>query len=51
MCPRFSTPIGVLRPEGETFGHHLPDCALPVRHPGCGQPGGHGHAPAPVIRG
>lgn len=40
-----------LRPAGETFGTHLADCSLPVRHEGHCQPGGAGHAVAPTVRG
>lgn len=40
-----------MRPEGETYGHHLPDCSLPVRHESHCRPGGSGHPPAPLIRG
>lgn len=44
-------PTFSLRPEGETYGHHLPDCRLDARHLSFCQPGGAGHPPAPVIRG
>lgn len=40
-----------LRPVGETFGTHFPDCALPVRHEGQCEHGGTGHPEAPRIRG
>ena len=40
-----------MRPEGETYGHHLPDCSLPLRHESYCRPGGDGHPPAPTIRG
>lgn len=40
-----------LRPEGQTFGYHLPDCSLPLRHVSYCRPGGDGHPPAPLIRG
>ena len=41
------------RPEGESFGWHLADCSLPIRHPGYCQPGGAGHEipEGEVIRG
>lgn len=32
-----------LRPEGETFGDHIDDCSLPLRHEGYCVPGGNGH--------
>lgn len=37
-CPTFA-----LRPDGQSFGWHLDDCALPLRHEGYCQPGGPGH--------
>lgn len=40
-----------LRPEGETWGDHLADCSLELRHEGQCQPGGSGHPRAAVIRG
>lgn len=41
----------VMRPENETFGAHLPDCSLPIRHEkGC-IGGGSGHPRAEIIRG
>lgn len=40
-----------LRPAGETYGDHLPDCSLPLRHESYCQPGGTGHPTGPVIRG
>lgn len=40
-----------MRPDGETYGHHLPDCRLPRRHESYCEPGGSGHPPAAVIRG
>ena len=51
QCPRCWGVSWELRPEGETFGHHLPDCSLPLRHSGCCEPGGAGHPPAELIRG
>ena len=41
----------VLRPDGETYGEHLPDCSLPRRHESYCQPGGEGHPRAATIRG
>lgn len=40
-----------LRPEGETFGDHLADCALSLRHEGYCASGGDGHAAAAHRRG
>jgi hypothetical protein len=40
-----------LRPEGQTFGHHDADCALPARHESYCVGGGDGHPPAALIRG
>lgn len=40
-----------MRPEGETFGRHWPDCSLPNRHEGECVGGGTGHPDAPKIRG
>jgi hypothetical protein len=40
-----------MRPERETWGHHLPDCSLPIRHESYCKPGGTGHPDAAVIRG
>lgn len=51
MCGRCGFPMGVLRPEGESFGLHLDDCSLPERHRGECVGGGTGHPPARVIRG
>lgn len=44
-------PSWSMRPLGETYGTHLPDCSLPVRHESYCLPGGAGHPPAPRIRG
>jgi len=41
----------VLRPEGETYGLHLPDCSLSERHEGHCAPGGSGHPRATTIAG
>lgn len=51
QCPDCWCPIGVMRPEGETFGDHLADCSLPIRHPGYCEPGGSGHPRAEHVRG
>lgn len=40
-----------LRPEGQTYGHHLPDCSLPNRHASYCVGDGDGHPPAALIRG
>lgn len=40
-----------LRPDGETYGDHLPDCSLPLRHGGYCVPGGTGHPPSEHVRG
>ena len=29
-CPKCWGPVGVLRPDGESFGWHLDDCSLPI---------------------
>jgi hypothetical protein len=51
VCPTCWSPSYQLRPPGETYGRHLPDCSLPLRHESYCQPGGSGHPAAPVIRG
>lgn len=51
VCGTCWSPTWRLRPEGETYGVHLPDCSLPVRHESYCQPGGSGHPPAAKIRG
>lgn len=51
LCRHCMSPSHRLRPEGETYGHHLPDCSLPLRHPSYCRPGGAGHPPAALIRG
>ena len=50
-CPVCGAMSFELRPEGETYGEHLPDCSLPVRHESYCQPGGEGHPPSRVVRG
>lgn len=51
QCLLCGAPSHKLRPEGETYGDHLPDCSLPRRHEGYCKPGGTGHPTAEVIRG
>lgn len=51
QCPVCWLPSHAMRPEGETYGEHLPDCRLPIRHPSFCEPGGTGHPPAATIRG
>lgn len=51
QCPLCGSPTWTLRPWGETYGHHREDCSLPIWHEGLCEPGGHGHPPAPVVRG
>ena len=50
-CPDCWSISYALRPEGETFGYHLPDCSLPERHESYCEPGGSGHPRAQKIRG
>lgn len=40
-----------MRPEGETYGDHLADCSLDIKHESYCKPGGAGHPRAPTIRG
>lgn len=42
-CPTCWGPMGVLRPDGESFGWHIPDCSLEMRHRGYCIGGGTGH--------
>jgi len=51
QCGFCWAPTYALRPWGETFGEHLPDCSLPVWHESYCQPGGSGHPPARSVRG
>ena len=51
VCWYCGSPSYSLRPEGETFGEHAPDCSLPERHHGYCEGGGHGHPKANKIRG
>lgn len=50
VCPDCWMPIGVMRPQGETFGFHAEDCSLPERHYGYCVGGGTGH-PVGKVRG
>jgi hypothetical protein len=43
QCMTCWMPVGVMRPEGETYGWHSDDCSLPLRHAGYCKPGGRGH--------
>lgn len=43
QCADCWMPVGVMRPDGESFGWHIADCSLPMRHPGYCTPGGNGH--------
>lgn len=43
QCPVCWSITFAMRPEGETFGWHADDCALPMRHQGYCQHGGTGH--------
>lgn len=51
QCPRCWRLSWCLRPEGETYGWHDPDCSLPARHESYCRPGGDGHPVAAKIRG
>lgn len=51
QCAGCGSVTYVMRPPGETFGDHLPDCALPISHESYCQPGGSGHPRAEKIRG
>lgn len=51
QCPTCLSPTFAMRPEGETFGEHLSDCSLPLRHQGYCKPGGNGHEPSRKVRG
>lgn len=48
QCASCLSPIGVMRPAGETFGFHAEDCSLPERHEGHCADGGIGHRPDKV---
>lgn len=49
-CFRCNSFSFAMRPEGETWGNHLPDCSLELRHEGYCAGGGSGHPPAQKIR-
>lgn len=49
QCPECAMPSWSLRPAGEEFGGHLPDCSLPQRHESYCVGGGVGH-PDPLVR-
>lgn len=51
QCPTCWSPSHAMRPDGETYGVHLPDCSLPSRHASYCEPGGNGHPAAPKVRG
>lgn len=51
QCSTCWEPSYSMRPEGETYGTHLPDCSLPPRHESFCEPGGAGHPVAARIRG
>lgn len=51
MCRLCHAHTFEMRPEGETYGDHLPDCSLPRRHESYRVGGGAGHPRAPKIRG
>lgn len=51
QCGLCLMPSYSMRPAGETFGEHLPDCSLPIGHPSYCEPGGNGHPRAEVVRG
>lgn len=40
-----------MRPPGECYGEHAPDCSLPERHESYCVGGGQGHSKAEVLRG
>lgn len=50
VCPRCLMLSWSMRPPGECFGHHAPDCSLPERHESFCAPGGAGH-PTGHLRG
>jgi hypothetical protein len=51
QCPMCMDLSYRMRPPGQTFGHHLGDCSLPIDHESYCVGGGSGHPPAPLIRG
>ena len=50
VCPECYSLTFAMRPPGECFGHHAPDCSLPERHESYCKPGGAGH-PTGHLRG
>lgn len=50
QCPFCLSPSFSMRPPGECFGHHAPDCSLPERHESYCKGGGFGHK-TEVLRG
>jgi hypothetical protein len=50
-CVKANRPMFAIRPAGETFGHHIEDCSLPIDHLSYCVGGGTGHPPAKLIRG
>lgn len=50
QCPRCESISFRMRPPGECFGHHAPDCSLEERHEGICVGGGSGH-PTGKLRG
>lgn len=51
VCMKCGSPSWGMRPEGEEFGGHAPDCSLPRRHESYCKPGGNGHPAPEVMRG
>lgn len=51
LCRLCRWPTFEMRPEGETYGDHWPDCSLPIRHERECVGGGAGHPRARKIRG
>ena len=51
QCVLCGSPSYIKRPINETYGRHLPDCALPLDHDSFCVGGGSGHPPAPIVRG
>lgn len=51
QCRFCGMPGFAMRSEGETFGHHLEDCSLPINHESYCVGGGAGHPEAKKIRG
>lgn len=51
QCPFCASPSYSMRPVGETFGDHLPDCSLPYWHESYCVGGGSGHPASRVVRG